>query len=86
MKNLEQDIATKISKDIAKQMDESILLSVLIDSGWYAVPYHFCNSDHAVDIMLWFENQTLKGDYKRLSGSFVFESKQDAEWFLLRWS
>ena len=86
MKNLEQDIATKISKDIAKQIDESVLLSVLIDSGWYAVPYHFCNNDHAVDIMLWFENQMLKGDYNRLSGSFVFESKQDAEWFLLRWS
>ena len=47
MKNLEQDIATKISKDIAKQIDESVLLSVLIDSGWYAVHIIF-----AIAIML----------------------------------
>ena len=82
--SLEDEIMETLSKNIQQEMDQSVMLEILVECGWTKVPYHFTSSHHAVDVMMWLDD-TLRDNWQRLSGSFIFKDKKDAEWFMLRW-
>jgi len=83
--DVEQEIYDILANEIAREMDEGIISNMLVNSGWIPVGYHFKNNTQAVDINIWLAG-TCKGSYRRLGSDYLFENKQDAEWFILRWS
>ena len=44
----------------------------------------FHSNKEAIDVADWIET-TCKGKHMKRGKTFVFEKKQDAEWFVLRW-
>lgn len=82
--SLKDELTETLSNEISKEIDEGIMLSLLVECGWTKVPYRFTSSDHAVDVMMWLDD-TPRKNWLRLSGSFIFKNKKDAEWFILRW-
>jgi hypothetical protein len=83
---LEEEIATKLSNEIAKHIDFEILLDVLIACGWTKVDLKFpLNRKRSIDILEWCEENTRE-KYKRHDSTFIFEDQGDAINFTLRWS
>jgi hypothetical protein len=85
VKTLEEEMFDEIGKQIAKEIDDGIMSSMLIETGWTPVQFYFKNGEQAVDIQFWLSD-TCKGKYRRLGSDYLFENKQDAEWFILRWT
>ena len=83
-KSLEDDMYDIIAKDMAREIDEGIMSSIYLNSGWTAVEFYFDSNDQAVDINLWL-NKTCKNNWRRLGRDYLFKHRQDAEWFILRW-
>ena len=86
MSELEEQIGSVLAQEIQKEIDERVLLSILVEGGWTRVPFHFNNNTQAVDITEWCDKHIKPKQWERLSDSFVFCKKKDAEWFILRWS
>lgn len=85
VKSLQDDMMDILAEEIRKEIDEGILSNMLAETGWTPVQFYFKNGQQATDIQIWLAG-TCTGDYKRLGNEYVFENKQDAEWFILRWS
>lgn len=82
---LEQDILDDMGKQMAKEMDFHILADLLEDIGWTSVKLkRFHSRENSIDIAEWLETNCT-GEWKNLNTRFIFEKKQDAEWFILRW-
>ena len=74
-----------MGEQISSYMDWEILADVKINGGWtYVKLDRYISNEHAVDIKIWIE-ENCTGKYDNLSTKFLFEKKQDAEWFILRW-
>ena len=75
----------KMSKQISNHIDWEILADVKISGGWTCVKLdRYLSNEHAVDIKIWIE-ENCTGKYDYSNTKFLFEKKQDAEWFILRW-
>jgi hypothetical protein len=83
--SLEDEIYASLADEIAREIDEGIMSNILVETGWTPVKFHFKDNNQAVDINIWLAG-TCTGDYRRLGSDYVFENKQDAEWFILRWT
>jgi hypothetical protein len=60
-KSLENEMFDEIGKQIAKEIDEGIMSTMLVESGWTPVNFIYKNRYHAVDVDFWLEdNQTIK--------------------------
>ena len=82
--SVEDEIMNVMAIDLAKEMDESLMATILTETGWIGVEFYFKSNEHSVDVRTWLYT-TCTGEYKRLANMFVFEKAQDAEWFILRW-
>ena len=79
------DIEDYVAKEIAREIDESLMASILTETGWTKVIYRYKNNQQAVDITDWLmENCSDK--FQRLGSEYYFKDKKDAEWFILRWT
>jgi len=80
--NLSEEIINKAGDQMAKDIDTQVLLSAL---GWTSIKLkRFSDGTEAVDIIEWIDTNCT-GEWKNLGTRFIFEKKQDAEWFSLRW-
>ena len=80
---LEQSVIDKAANDMTHSIDFEVLATALIEFGWTEhkiEPWYRAN--HSVTS--WCE-RTIKGEWTHLGNRFLFESKQDANWFALRW-
>ena len=84
VKSLEDEMFDEIGRQIAKEIDDGILSNILVETGWTPVQYYFKNNNEAVDINYWL-NEHCEDRWRRLGSDYLFENKQDAEWFILRW-
>ena len=82
--SVEDEIMNIMAIDLAKELDESLMATILTETGWIGVEFYFKSNEHAVDVRCWLY-ATCSGEYKRLGNMYVFEKAQDAEWFILRW-
>lgn len=85
VKTKEEEMMDILGEEIRKEIDEGIIANILVESGWTPVKFYFKNGPQATDVQIWLAG-TCTGDYKRLGSDYVFEKKQDAEWFILRWT
>jgi hypothetical protein len=81
---LKEDILDDMAKSIAKEMDFHIISDLLVDTGWTSVKLNRFSYAETLDINYWLATNCT-GEWKNLSTRYVFEKKQDAEWFILRW-
>ena len=82
---LKEDILDKMSKQISNHIDWEILADVKISGGWTCVKLdRYLSNEQAVDIKIWIEENCI-GKYDYMGTKFLFQKKQDAEWFILRW-
>jgi uncharacterized membrane-anchored protein len=80
--NITEEIVNQVADQMAKDIDTLVLMSAL---GWTSVKLdRFRNGTEAVDIIDWID-ANCTGEWKNLSTRYIFEKKQDAEWFILRW-
>jgi hypothetical protein len=80
--NISEEIVNQVADQMAKDIDTLVLMSAL---GWTSVKLNrFRNGKEAVDIIEWID-ANCTGEWKNLSTMYIFEKKQDAEWFSLRW-
>lgn len=80
--NITEEIVNQVADQMAKDIDTLVLMSAL---GWTSVKLNrFRNGKEAVDIIEWID-ANCTGEWKNLSTRYIFEKKQDAEWFSLRW-
>ena len=85
VKTLEEEMFDEIGKQIAKEIDDGIMSTMLVETGWTPVNFHFKDNYHANDVNFWLLEHCNK-KWRRLGSDYVFEDKQDAEWFILRWT
>jgi hypothetical protein len=84
VKNVEDLLFEEIGKQIAKEIDDGILSTICIESGWTPVQFYFKNNNQAIDINEWL-NETCEDKWARYGSDYLFKNKKDAEWFILRW-
>lgn len=83
--NLEDEIASALSKEIAKEIDFEVLSSMLVNLGWHRIKLdRFQNREHSVDILEWCALNTSY-PYEHFGSTFVFENEGDAVNFSLKW-
>jgi len=82
---LEQEMIEATAKEMQQAIDREILWGMLEGMGWCRVMLpRLIDNDHAIDITIWLE-ANCKHPFERSGRDFIFESRQDANWFQLRW-
>jgi hypothetical protein len=82
---LEEEMIEKASVQMAREIDREILWGMLKEIGWTRVMLdRLQDNKHAIDITYWLE-ANCKFAFERNGRDFIFESKQDATLFILRW-
>lgn len=82
---LADEYADLLANEIEKEIDDSIMIDMLVWQGWTKVELERLKDRYeSVDIEEWID-KNCTGKYTKLGRTFVFEKKQDAEWFLLKW-
>ncbi len=98
MSKLEDDFLNAASAELARQIDEEILDTIMIDvlksEGWTAtmmnpaydpLPNQYNKGEWYSETAEWI-HLNATGDYKLLRGQWLFEKKEDAVMFTLKWS
>lgn len=93
--NLENEIAGTLAEEISKEIDkellDTIMFDLLIKEGWTetrVIPATGVSPklfDWYTDTAEWI-HLNATGDYKLLKGQWLFEKSEDATLFILRWS
>ena len=82
---IKTEIVDKIGQDMAREIDREVLWGMLSGLGWTRVMLpRLIDNHHAIDITYWLQ-ANCKNAYERNGRDFLFESLQDANWFILRW-
>lgn len=82
---LEEDLMTKASMQMQKEMDAEILRTMLKEIGWHEVVLYPMTHEQGREIDEWIRT-TIKGRNCWAHGLvWMFEQEQDAMWFKVRW-
>lgn len=89
VKTKEEEMMDIMAEEIRKEIDEGIMASMLIETGWTPVHFTFRDSAHAADVSYWlwenFWEKDKPNTWARYGNDYLFKDKKDAEWFILRW-
>ncbi len=85
-KSLEDEMIDEIGKQIAKEIDDGIISTMLVETGWTPVEFHFKSNEQAVAVTEWLYETCKEHSWGRYNSQYLFKNKQDAEWFILRWT
>jgi hypothetical protein len=85
VKTKEEDMMDIMAEEIQKEIDAEIMSNILVESGWTPVKFHYKSNEHANDVTFWLM-ETCNGKWHRYGSAYLFKDKQDAEWFILRWT
>jgi hypothetical protein len=84
MKTKEEEMMDIMAKEIAKEIDDGIMSTMLVETGWTPVQFYYKSNEHANDVTFWLM-ETCRDKWARYNSEYLFKDKQDAEWFILRW-
>ena len=78
-------MVSKLSQDLANEIDREVLWSMLTDCGWHRVMIsRETDNEHAIDITAWL-TEHVKNPYERNGRDFLFAAERDAVKFILTW-
>lgn len=79
------ELVADLAKALQEEIDREIMIDMLVLGGWTKVELERLRDRYeSIDIELWID-QNCTGKHTKLGRTFVFEKKQDAEWFMLKW-
>lgn len=75
----------QVARILAEEIDWELVANIFVESGWTLIDLpRFKDRYEAIDVDLWID-ENCKGKHMKRGKTFVFELKEDAEWFMLRW-
>jgi hypothetical protein len=89
------DLATRMAKQIDRELLDDIMIAVLTDEGWTATTVNPAYTDMGMlsgKYEEWYSKTAewihinARGDYKLVKGQWLFKDPRDATMFILRWS
>jgi hypothetical protein len=88
--NLEEEIAEKISQELAQTIDDELMIDLLASIGWIKVKrpdglFGLVDRYTKIKLRTWLDTQ-CQGRSKQLRDYILFERQVDAVNFLLKWS
>ena len=81
---LEDELASAMAAELSKEIDFEIMSGILMETGWTKVVLKPMTGETSQEIDQWIVD-TCKGKHITLGLVWVFENKQDANWFTMRW-
>ena len=78
-------VAREISKEIDKEIIDSIEAEYLLDLGWHQSSITMKNSDDVSETAMWI-HQNHSGDYRYVNGHWFFENPVDLTAFVLKFT
>jgi hypothetical protein len=79
------EILDQAGQLMSREIDREILWGMLEGIGWTRILLtRLQDNNHAVDITHWI-SENIKNPFERNGRDFIFESEQDAAYFILRW-
>ena len=87
--NLEEEIAEKISQELAQTIDDELMIDLLASIGWIKVKrpdglFGLVDRHTKIKLRTWLDTQ-CQGRHKQLRDYILFERQVDAVNFLLKW-
>ena len=83
--SVEDEIMTRVAKDMANEIDWELLTSVFIKDGWTEVVLTDYWRYNLVEVDRWCKDN-CKSKVTGYKGRWLFKEAADATWFMLRWS
>jgi hypothetical protein len=89
------DLATRMAKQIDRELLDDIMIAVLTDEGWTSTTVNPAYTDMGMlsgKYEEWYSKTAewihinARGDYKLVKGQWLFKDPRDATMFILRWS
>ena len=84
MNSLEDEIITKMGKQMSDEIDFGILTEMLCELGWRRVILSPMSTEDSYEVDMWTKKH-VKGHFETMGLVWVFEQEEDANWFALRW-
>ena len=84
MNSLEDEIITKMGKQMSDEIDFEILTGMLCQLGWRKIILSPMTTEDSNEVDIW-TAQHVKGHFETMGLVWVFEQEEDANWFALRW-
>lgn len=82
---LEELIADEKAKEMQESIDFEIISDLYVKAGWTEVKVQYGPNCRWIDVMAWVDSIRI-GDYQERNGRWLFERKEDATMFTLRWA
>jgi len=84
MNSLEDEIITKMGKQMSDEIDFEILTGMLCELGWRKIILSPMTHEDSTEVDVWTAKH-VKGHFETMGLVWVFEQEEDANWFALRW-
>ena len=84
MNSLEDEIISKMGKQMSDEIDFGILTEMLCELGWRRVILSPMSTEDSYEVDMWTKKH-VKGHFETMGLVWVFEQEEDANWFALRW-
>lgn len=83
--NSVDEAVSAAAKAVCEEIDFTILAEMYLESGWVEVEFNpYVSNKQAVDMKNWVADN-CKGHIASHGRRFLFQNKEDAMWFKLRW-
>lgn len=82
--SLEDEIITKMGKQLSDEIDFEILTGMLCELGWRKIILRPMTMEDSYEVDAW-TTKNIKGHFETMGLVWVFEYEEDANWFALRW-
>ncbi len=83
--NLQSQILDDLSKEMQASIDFEVMAGVLCDSGWHRIRINYAPPTRSWNVIKDWTDKNCKESHLEHSGTWLFESAKDANWFVLRW-
>lgn len=84
--NLEEKIAQELATELMSQIDFEVLSNMLVELGWHRRFVRYQPPEKSWILIKEWVDKNCRGHHQEHNGIWLFEIKQDAVWFDLRWS
>lgn len=84
MISLEDEIISKMGKQMSDEIDFGILTEMLCELGWRRIILSPMSTEDSYEVDMWTKKH-VKGHFETMGLVWVFELEEDANWFALRW-
>jgi hypothetical protein len=88
--NREEEIAKKLSQELAQAIDDELMTDLMTSIGWIKVKrpdglFGLVDRNTKIELRTWLDTQ-CQGHRKQLQDYILFERQVDAVNFLMKWS